>query len=474
MRENTAYLYGQLTRDPICYKNPSTQELLSGQITIKTARRTNATGELFVKGRLRIDFITIYSRNEKLIREQFMSLRQGDIVLVKGSLSTQETEKKFICKKCGHEMIKHEAVVIYIDPLHIKKFASGLSTEEGLKEIENNIEISNEIMITGTLCREPAYYKENNIRNCQFQIAANRKRRIIEDGPEKRTDFPWIKTFGDMAEEISGVLHQGSVISICGGVETRSFERKIICENCGEEFERKEYATEIVPYFIDYAKKDALDIAKYQLKRNSAIKKVSVDITYPVKNEWTSGNYILVTVKAKIKTIAPIKTKIHKKQILVTIEGISGQSIVIPSNVAQTGILGGSDATNYTSWASRLGFDCRPVAQLWLKNPTYMDNIATINGLYCVAVKPTFGKTGDRIRVCLEDGQYFDCIMADVKGADATNPYGHVKGGKVSVVEFYAKGDPLNSASLASPIGKSSWLRKKVKKIINMGRYPGL
>lgn len=185
-------------------------------------------------------------------------------------------------------------------------------------------------------------------------------------------------------------------------------------------------------------------------------------------------NYILVTVKAKIKTIAPIKTKIHKKQILVTIEGISGQSIVIPSNVAQTGILGGSDATNYTSWASRLGFDCRPVAQLWLKNPTYMDNIATINGLYCVAVKPTFGKTGDRIRVCLEDGQYFDCIMADVKGADATNPYGHVKGGKVSVVEFYAKGDPLNSASLASPIGKSSWLRKKVKKIINMGRYPGL
>lgn len=222
------------------------------------------------------------------------------------------------------------------------------------------------------------------------------------------------------------------------------------------------------------AKKDALDIAKYQLKRNSAIKKVSVDITYPVKNEWTSGNYILVTVKAKIKTIAPIKTKIHKKQILVTIEGISGQSIVIPSNVPQTGILGGSDATNYTSWAPRLGSDCRPVAQLWLRNPTYSYNIATINGLYCVAVKPTFGKTGDRIRVCLEDGQYFDCIMADVKGADATNPYGHVKEGKVSVVEFYAKGDPSNSASLASPIGQSSWLGKKVKKIINMGRCPGL
>ena len=222
------------------------------------------------------------------------------------------------------------------------------------------------------------------------------------------------------------------------------------------------------------AKKDALDIAKYRLKRNSAIKKVSVEITYPVKNEWTSGNYILVTVKAKIKTIAPIKTKIHKKQILVTIEGISGQSIVIPSNVAQTGILGGSDATNYTSWASRLGFDCRPVAQLWLKNQTYSYNIATIDGLYCVAVKPTFGKTGDRIRVCLEDGQYFDCIMADVKGADATNPYGHVKEGKVSVVEFYAKGDPSNSASLASPIGQRSWLGKKVKKIINMGRYPRL
>lgn len=69
MRENTAYLYGQLTRDPICYKNPSTQELLSGQITIKTARRTNATGELFVKGRLRIDFITIYAQRVQDLKD---------------------------------------------------------------------------------------------------------------------------------------------------------------------------------------------------------------------------------------------------------------------------------------------------------------------------------------------------------------------------------------------------------------------
>lgn len=252
MRENTVYLYGQLTRDAICYKDPSTQELLSGQIIMKTMRRTYATGELLVKGRMRIDYPVVYSRNEKLIREQILPLKKGDVVLVKGSLSTQETEKRFVCKECGYEMVKEEAVVVYVDPIHIKKFASALSTEEGFEEIKDNAEISNEIMIDGRLCREPIYYNENNIRNCQFQIAANRKRRIIEDGPEKKADFPWVKTFGEMAEEISGVLHQSSVISICGGIETRSFEREIACKNCGKKFKRKEYATENIPYLIDY------------------------------------------------------------------------------------------------------------------------------------------------------------------------------------------------------------------------------
>lgn len=252
MRENTVYLYGQLTRDAICYKDPSTQELLSGQIIMKTMRRTYATGELLVKGRMRIDYPVVYSRNEKLIREQILPLKKGDVVLVKGSLSTQETEKRFVCKECGYEMVKEEAVVVYVDPIHIKKFASALSAEEGFEEIKDNAEISNEIMIDGRLCREPIYYNENNIRNCQFQIAANRKRRIIEDGPEKKADFPWVKAFGEMAEEISGVLHQSSVISICGGIETRSFEREIACKNCGKKFKRKEYATEIIPYLIDY------------------------------------------------------------------------------------------------------------------------------------------------------------------------------------------------------------------------------
>ena len=98
------------------------------------------------------------------------------------------------------------------------------------------------------------YTEESRKKECQFQIATNRKRRIEADGPDKRTDYPWVKTFGGLALECSEVLHVDSSIYINGAIETREITQKFVCEECGQNFEKKGYTTEIVPYSIEYLK----------------------------------------------------------------------------------------------------------------------------------------------------------------------------------------------------------------------------
>ena len=73
----------------------------------------------------------------------------------------------------------------------------------------------------GTLCMEPEYYanEDSRLQTCQFPIASNRLRRIKEDGADKKTDYPWVKCFGPMAEQHSICLHTNSTIYINGAIE---------------------------------------------------------------------------------------------------------------------------------------------------------------------------------------------------------------------------------------------------------------
>lgn len=67
------------------------------------------------------------------------------------------------------------------------------------------------------------------------------------------------------------------------------------------------------------------------------------------------------------------------------------------------------------------------------------EGFGRINGRYTVATKDTFGKVGDYIDYYYIDKngveQMIPCIICDIKGSDAPNPYGH-HGGK-NIIEFY-------------------------------------
>lgn len=152
---------------------------------------------------------------------------------------------------------------------------------------------------------------------------------------------------------------------------------------------------------------------------------------------------------------------------------VSGKAVSVPSSVAQTGII--KDYTNYSyfysKWSS--GTMQRRVADAWgSRGKTSQNGIATIDGYYLVAVRPVFGSVGDAITVVLDDGSRFNCIIADQKGSDAENQWGHVYSGKVSVIEFESIGN--SGSNSGAQLNISMWQNKKVTTIINGGKYSRL
>ena len=254
-KENTVYLCGYTEQNPVVKINTE-REFLSGKIILTTIRRSYATEEMFIKGNIRWDSPCVFTRNPKIIEKQIMDVDAGDIILVKGTLCTMETPKRFKCPNpdCNHITVKENGVVVYVDPIYIKKIGHCETPDEAYELLKEMNEMSNLVHIMGTLCREPMYYEDPDTKKkeCQFQIASNRNRHILEDDPEKRTDYPWCKSFGKRAEEYAAALHTNSSIYINGAIETREIVNNITCEACGLQYEKPGVSMEIIPYHGEY------------------------------------------------------------------------------------------------------------------------------------------------------------------------------------------------------------------------------
>lgn len=253
-KENTVYLYGRVLVPPNI-RIDTEGNYLSGKIILHTVRRSAASKELLLQGERRWDYIAVLSKHAKLIKDRMADLEEGDMVQVKGTLCTYEIIKQFICPHCG-EVTSRDGVIIYVDPIFIKRCEIGVSQEEGYRLIEDSEEISNQVKIMGTLCREPQLYEnpKNKQMECDFQIASNRNRHILEDNPEKRTDYPWVKAYGKQAVDYYEALHVNSTVYIDGALQARSVKREFVCEKCGEVFEAVDSAIDIIPYNLEYLK----------------------------------------------------------------------------------------------------------------------------------------------------------------------------------------------------------------------------
>lgn len=151
---------------------------------------------------------------------------------------------------------------------------------------------------------------------------------------------------------------------------------------------------------------------------------------------------------------------------------ITGDEIMIPPDLPQTGII--ADCTNI-NYVGGKGYGqgwvepCRHIYDLWASLGKTSDRgIATINGYYLVAVRPQFGTNGDIIGVRLEDGTEINCIIFDIKGSDA-DEWGHLYGNAYSIVEWQFNGSNTSVGTINPDL--TDWRGKKVVSIVNGGPY---
>lgn len=252
-RENFVLLHGQIQTKPKIYQTTE-GSLARAILAVKVLRRPylNGNGEV-IGGKLHIDCPIIMSGNEDLIRK-ISCMQQGDMVDIRGVLTTREVLKSTICKKCGTKN-SVQGNSVYITPIYICRREEKLDSMAGFELLKERNEISNVVILIGNLCRPPQFYRDDNIRyaSCQYQIATNRKYHIRDNGAaDVRTDYPWIKTFGEQATKDATHLQEGATIYINGGLQTREVARTTICANCGEEYIWKDTASEVVPYSVEY------------------------------------------------------------------------------------------------------------------------------------------------------------------------------------------------------------------------------
>ncbi len=235
-RENTITLVGEVSKTPTVFFNESHQNFRISFV-IKTIRRN---------GRIDYPRVNVYGLTEEEAKGYFNQMKEGIFVIARGMISTKMVPKKFRCDKCG--VIKESEslvteVICYGKPLCLE----GSYTPLQLAEYANNLSV------IGTVCTDVTGRDGGSgVSLTQYQIAINRKYRVAEHEGVIKSDYPWVKSFGNQADEDLKRLRKSSKIYIAGSLQTREMPRFVICDNCSARIDYTETLAEIIPHEVEY------------------------------------------------------------------------------------------------------------------------------------------------------------------------------------------------------------------------------
>lgn len=252
-RHNEIFLYGRILKDPIIYYDEEKGIYKRGIFSLVTIQGKRDLGTYI--DNLEYQTPTIMSRNPEVVK-RMAQWHKNDMIEIKGNITTQEIVKKTKCKHCNETNIIPKANVVYVTPIYADRREENVGESEWRELLKRRCEISNHALVIGNLCRDPKYYcspKGHSVT--QYQLAINRKYFIENSDPLVRTDYPWVRSFGQIAENDAKALYTGSSVLIDGYLQTRPVPRKTVCAHCGQEYEWPDTtAIEIVPYAIEYLK----------------------------------------------------------------------------------------------------------------------------------------------------------------------------------------------------------------------------
>lgn len=253
-RHNEVTLYGQIMQPTRLLYNTSDESNPSRKMvrtigTIAVLRGIRDFGA--VDKRIRLDIPIVLSQNEKIMKAM-AGWEVGDIVFIKGTLATVNIQKGLTCPFCQMSE-KIDGMLSFINPIFMKSELKKLSAEEGNVEMRRNAEISNKITVIGKACIDPeVFYTDKGQIITNYQLDIPRKYRIKEDDESNRHDFPFVKSYGFVADNDGRAVRKNGLVFVDGAIQTREYVRKRMCLHCGAEYEYRETATEIVPYSTEY------------------------------------------------------------------------------------------------------------------------------------------------------------------------------------------------------------------------------
>lgn len=245
-RLNVVLLLGTVLIKPRIIRKPDGTYIYGmTQLNVLRGNRKIGNHTLGIKA----DNPTVISKDPDIL-QKWLTWETGDIVEIKGTIATTPLKKKLpVCENCGKEDNIIVGTLVYVNPISVEKWCHPASMEDAQSVLVANREISNSCWGFGTLVRDPKRLTPTSgLVVTQYQIAMNRKYRIRTDPPEIKTDYPWVKAYGETAEDNWRRLHVGSEIYFDGYLQARNVNRHTKCENCGSDIEWKDRAIEIVPY----------------------------------------------------------------------------------------------------------------------------------------------------------------------------------------------------------------------------------
>jgi len=235
-RENSFNFFGKLESPPIVLLNEESGTYRVS-FTLETFRRN---------GRIDHPVISIYSLDESTAKDYISRLKPGVFVQVRGMLTTKMIGKPVRCEACGE--VKNAATLMCEIISFGRPFI--IDAEIDPKDIA---EFSNVGNIIGAVCT--GIQRRDSSEGptaAQFQLAVNRRYRVNELEKGTRTDYPWVKVFGETAEECLKRIKKSSQVYIVGCYQTRDIHRHVKCDKCGGQLVYEERVCEIVPNGIEF------------------------------------------------------------------------------------------------------------------------------------------------------------------------------------------------------------------------------
>ena len=252
-KENYVFLIGQVRQSPV-FRDDENGEHFSGMMPLMTLRRNirDNAGNLSPKWDR-----PIISTANKIMMRQMDKINLHDIVEIKGTITTQNITRGLRCPHCGC-IVKQPGTITTINPVYINIRENLNNDTDGFRYLMDCAEISNQTKVIGRVCRDVEQLHTDEGKACaKYQIAINRKLYVEGSEPEDHTDYPYVYSYGRVAEDDIKYIKAdspGTLLYVDGFIHTVKFDQSTFCQNddCGKEFKFQNQTMNITPYSVEY------------------------------------------------------------------------------------------------------------------------------------------------------------------------------------------------------------------------------